>query len=70
MCLSLIVIAGSVQMLRLRNQFVRSATLEGANRLDPRHLNALDRTVLKEALRQARRLQGRIALDYRIESFG
>ncbi len=59
-----------IHMLRLRNQFVRSTTLEGANRLDPRHLNALDRTVLKEALRQARRLQGRIALDYRIESFG
>jgi CBS domain-containing protein len=59
-----------IHLLRLRNQFVRSTTPEAANRLDPRQLNALDRTVLKEALRQARKLQGRIALDYRIESFG
>lgn len=59
-----------IHLLRLRNQLARSTPVEGANRLDPRQLNGLDRAVLKEALRQARKLQGRIALDHRVESFG
>jgi CBS domain-containing protein len=58
-----------VHLLRLRNQFRRAAP-EGANRVDPRRLNELDRTVLKEAFRQARKLQGRIALDHRIDTLG
>lgn len=37
-----------------------------ANRVDPEKLNELDRFVLKEALKQARKLQGRIQLDYRL----
>jgi CBS domain-containing protein len=59
-----------VHLLRLRNQFGRAVSPEGANRVDPRRLNELDRTVLKEALRQARRLQARVALDHRVESWG
>jgi hypothetical protein len=31
----------------------------------PRELNEFDRRILKESLRQARRLQQRLALDYR-----
>ena len=58
-----------VHLLRLRNQAGR-AEEEGANRVDPRSLNDLDRTILKEALRQARRLQARLALDYRVEAWG
>jgi CBS domain-containing protein len=59
-----------VHLLRLRNQVEQEARGDGANRLDPRTLNELDRAVLKESLRQLQRLQGRLALDYRIESFG
>ncbi len=38
----------------------------GTNRIDPEDLNDLDRHVLKEAFRQARRLQNRLALDHRL----
>lgn len=58
-----------VHTLRLRNQLRRDVPPEGANRVDPRRLNQLDRAVLKEAFRQARRLQARIALDHRLEGF-
>jgi CBS domain-containing protein len=58
-----------VHLLRLRNQFRREIPPDGANRVDPRQLNALDRLVLKEALRQVKRLQTRIALDYRLETW-
>jgi CBS domain-containing protein len=37
-----------------------------ANRVDPEKLNELDRFVLKEAFKQAKKLQGRIQLDYRL----
>ena len=56
-----------IQMLRLRNQ--HQAHLRGAalsNRIDPDRLNLLERTILKEALKQARTLQSRLALDYRV----
>jgi len=59
-----------IHLLRLRNRFAAAGASEGANRVDPRRLNGLDRAVLKEAFRQARKLQARIGLDYRIESFG
>ncbi len=59
-----------IHLLRLRNQVDRGADADGANRVDPRLLNELDRAVLKEALRQLRKLQDRVALDHRIESFG
>ena len=57
-----------VQMLRLRHQVDGSASeaAEERNRVDPEALNPLDRRILKEALRQARKLQNRVALDYRL----
>ena len=36
------------------------------NHIDPDTLNELDRRILKEAFRQARKLQSRIALDYQL----
>ena len=40
---------------------------ENANRLDPATLNDFERRGLKEAFRQARKLQQRLALDYHLE---
>jgi CBS domain-containing protein len=54
-----------VHLLRLRNQAAQP-TGEGANRVDPRTLNDLDRHVLKEAFRQARKLQGILSLEYQL----
>ncbi len=54
-----------IQQLRLRNQ--RAGTPPGAeNRVDPDKLNELDRQVLKEAFKQAKRLQSRLQLEYRL----
>lgn len=54
-----------LQQLRLRVQ--QEGTPKGlANRIDPDELNELDRFVLKEALKQAKKLQGRIQMDYRL----
>ncbi|OHC63269.1 MAG: nucleotidyltransferase [Rhodocyclales bacterium GWA2_65_19] len=54
-----------IQTLRLRNQ--RGDTQPGAaNRVDPDKLNELDRQVLKEAFKQAKRLQSRLQLEYRL----
>ena len=54
-----------IQQLRLRIQ--RDGSPAGqANRVDPDQLNELDRHVLKEAFKQARKLQGRLQLDYRL----
>jgi CBS domain-containing protein len=54
-----------VQMLRLRRQEQGDgADFAQLNRVDPDTLNSLDRRILKEALRQARKLQNRLALDY------
>ena len=56
-----------VQLLRLRQQ--RADHLQKAplsNRVNPDRLNLLERTMLKEALKQARTLQSRLALDYRV----
>jgi CBS domain-containing protein len=56
-----------VQVLRLRNQRMQLASGEPlSNRVSPAALNDLERRVLKEALRQARRLQTRLALDYQL----
>jgi CBS domain-containing protein len=55
-----------VHLMRLRAQRGPDSARGAANRIDPRTLNDLDRHVLKEALRQARRLQTRIALDYEL----
>lgn len=58
-----------IQSLRLRHQYdlAQAGQDEGANRIDPDRLNELDRTILKEAFRQARKLQQRLQLDYRIQ---
>jgi CBS domain-containing protein len=53
-----------LQALRLRAQERRSADLTQANVIDPRELSELDRRILKEAVRQARKLQDRLAMDY------
>jgi CBS domain-containing protein len=52
-------------LLRLRNQLDGGAGGRSPNRIAPRKLNEFDRRILKESLRQARRLQQRLALDYR-----
>ncbi len=54
-----------IQMLRLRAQdsLERGAGASEPNRLDPDTLNSLDRRILREALRQARKLQTKIALE-------
>lgn len=47
-----------IQLLRLRRQHAAQAKGETVdNRIDPEQLNALDRRILKEAFRQARKLQ-------------
>jgi CBS domain-containing protein len=54
-----------IQGLRLRIQ-AGSPTPEAANRVAPESLNRLERATLKEALRLARELQSRLALDYQL----
>jgi CBS domain-containing protein len=53
-----------IQMLRLRRQMEEGAGRSAPNRIAPAELNEVDRRMLKESLRQARRLQTRLALDY------
>ncbi|HEX8907716.1 MAG TPA: DUF294 nucleotidyltransferase-like domain-containing protein [Anaeromyxobacteraceae bacterium] len=55
-----------VHLLRLRHQCKTHGQSEGANRVDPEELNELDRQVLKQALRQARKLQGRLVSEFRL----
>ncbi|MBK8325046.1 MAG: CBS domain-containing protein [Betaproteobacteria bacterium] len=57
-----------VQMLRLRSQdsLERGLGTTEPNRIDPDTLNSLDRRILRETLRQARKLQNRVALDYQL----
>jgi CBS domain-containing protein len=57
-----------IQMLRLRSQdsLDRGSGSAEPNRIDPETLNSLDRRILREALRQARKLQNRVALDYQL----
>ena len=55
-----------IQMLRLRHQRDLKGDEAGANRIDPDRLNELDRHILKEAFKQARKLQDKIRLDYRL----
>ncbi|MFO7594377.1 MAG: DUF294 nucleotidyltransferase-like domain-containing protein [Pseudomonadota bacterium] len=56
-----------IQLLRMRTHQRQSR--EGralSNRLDPDSLNELDRRILKEAFRQGRKLQNKIALEYQL----
>jgi CBS domain-containing protein len=56
-----------LQMQRLRHQYECSAQgKEVDNLINPEHLNELDRRILKEAFRQARKIQNRLAMDYRL----
>ncbi len=54
-----------IQLLRLRHQHGQQRQdMAPDNFLDPDQLTVLDRRILKEAFRQARKLQSRLALDY------
>lgn len=57
-----------IQLLRLRGQMAQDEgrPKEAHNRINPDRLNEIDRRILKECFRQARRLQTRLALDYRL----
>ncbi|GAB4180993.1 MAG: hypothetical protein OHK0026_14650 [Rhodocyclaceae bacterium] len=55
-----------ILMLRLRQQHRVREGGGAANRVDPDDLNELERHVLKEAFRQAKKLQARLQLDYRL----
>lgn len=56
-----------IQLLRMRNH--RQQAQQGqelSNRLNPDKLNELDRRILKEAFRQGRKLQNKLALEYQL----
>jgi CBS domain-containing protein len=55
-----------ILMLRLRHQHLEAEDGAGGNRINPRALNELDQRILKEAFRQGRKLQKRLALDYQL----
>jgi CBS domain-containing protein len=55
-----------IQKLRLRIQARPDTRPESANRIDPGTLNDFERRSLKEAFRQGRKLQQRLALDYNL----
>ena len=56
-----------IQLLRLRRQHEEKEAGEPLdNRINPDRLNDLDRRILKESFRQARKLQARMALDYHL----
>ena len=57
----------AIQQLRLRAQASQDALTEDtANRIDPDKLNELQRHILRESFRLARKLQQRLALDYQV----
>jgi len=58
----------TIQRIRLAHQATLDAfpADDGANRIDPRRLNELDRRTLKEAFKIARDLQSRLAMDYQL----
>jgi len=56
-----------LQLLRLRHQHGQQRAGQiPDNHIDPDTLNPLDRRILKEALRQARKVQARLAMDYKL----
>lgn len=55
-----------IQMLRLRLSVDGKTHAAGANHIRPDTLNEVDRRMLKESFRQARKLQSRLALDYQL----
>jgi CBS domain-containing protein len=53
--------------LRLRQHHSQCQAGEKlTNKVDPETLNALDSRILREAFRQARKLQTKLALDYQV----
>ena len=55
-----------IQQLRLRHQHVDGTAPASANRINPDQLNELHRHVLKEAFKQAKKLQQKLQLDYQL----
>ncbi|MBD3609968.1 MAG: CBS domain-containing protein [Gammaproteobacteria bacterium] len=56
-----------IQLLRMRNHHQQVENGEELhNFLEPDELNSLDRRILKEAFRQARKLQGKLELEYQL----
>lgn len=56
-----------IQLLRLRHQYLEGEPgRQGDNLINPDQLNELDRRILKESFRQARKLQTRLKLDYQV----
>ncbi len=56
-----------IRLLRMRiNQEQAAAGRALSNRVRPAALNELDRRILREAFREAKRLQAKIALDYQL----
>lgn len=55
-----------LQTLRLRGQVAAELANRDPNRINPSSLNEVDRRILKESLRQLRKLQSRVALDYKL----
>ena len=58
---------GFVLLLRMRHQSrLLSEGKPMHNHMDPRGLNELDRNFLKQSLRQIRKIQSRLAMDYKL----
>ena len=56
-----------IQLLRLRHQHLENESGEVPhNRINPDELNELDRRILKESFKQARKYQQRLKLDYQL----
>ena len=58
-----------IQLLRLQHQYLEGEPgCQGDNLIDPEKLNELDRRILKESFRQARKIQSRLKLDYQVNN--
>ena len=56
-----------IQLLRLQHQHLEGEPgKQGDNLINPDDLNELDRRILKESFRQARKIQTRLKLDYQL----
>jgi CBS domain-containing protein len=56
-----------IQLLRLQHQYLEGKPgTQGDNLINPDDLNELDRRILKESFRQARKIQTRLKLDYQV----
>ncbi|MDP3637864.1 MAG: putative nucleotidyltransferase substrate binding domain-containing protein, partial [Azonexus sp.] len=56
-----------IQLIRLQHQYLSDESgTEGNNLINPDDLNELDRRILKESFRQARKIQSRLKLDYQV----